>query len=528
MTRPSWRPTTGSRRSRPIPFVAEALGVEEKSPILLIERVSYSLDQRPVDYEKLFYRGDKLRLTTRLRRRPSPIPLEALPKIAPKKDPMSIGSPVYSLLVCLASLAAGLLGGMLGMAAGIFIVPALTLAFGLDIRHAVGASLVSVIGCSCGSAASAMENRLTNVRLAILLEIGTTLGALTGVVLGGVFPEPALYLLFAAILVVSAHQMSRKRKAAGSPEGLESPPDRWATRLRLNSSYPEPLTRQEVAYSVNRVWLGLFLMYAAGAMSSLLGIGSGVLKVPAMDSALRLPIKVSSATSNFMIGVTAAASAGIYYARGDILPDVAAPVALGSIFGAYLGAKILMRTSNERIRTLFIIVLLALAVKMCLAAFQGKNPTGGLDDEHATDDRRRLRRMEGILAGLLRYGALVASGWIAVGMVMSLFGGAASKPHLGLADRCMAIGIVLLIALPVLRVALTSAVFLFERDYLFAAISGAVLAHHRAGIPPGHRRRPLTTKGEGPAIEAIRSRRSRCSSCETRPSGASGCRCRSA
>ena len=133
---------------------------------------------------------------------------------------MIIGDPVFSLLVGLASLAAGVLGGMLGMAAGIFIVPALTLAFGLDIHHAVGASLVSVIGCSCGSAASAMEGRLTNVRLAILLEVGTTLGALTGVILSGVFPEPALYLLFAAILVVSAHQMFRRGKAAGLREDL--------------------------------------------------------------------------------------------------------------------------------------------------------------------------------------------------------------------------------------------------------------------------------------------------------------------
>ena len=126
------------------------------------------------------------------------------------------------------------------------------------------------------------------------------------------------------------------------------------------------------------MWLGLILMYGAGAVSSLLGIGSGVLKVPAMDSALRLPIKVSSATSNFMIGVTAAASAGIYYVRGDIIAKVAAPVALGSIFGAYLGTKILMRTSNERIRTLFIVVLLALAAKMFLAAFRGDIAAGGI------------------------------------------------------------------------------------------------------------------------------------------------------
>ena len=198
---------------------------------------------------------------------------------------MDINRVEFSALVCLMSLTAGTLGGVLGMAAGIFVVPALTLIFGIDIRHAVGASLVSVIACSCGSAASAMENRLTNVRLAILLEIGTTLGALTGVVLGGMFPSSVLYLLFAAILLLSAHQMSRKRKAPGPAEDFGIPQDRWAASLRLNSSYPEPITKQEIAYSVTRVWLGMILMYAAGAVSAMLGIGSGVLKVPAMDSA---------------------------------------------------------------------------------------------------------------------------------------------------------------------------------------------------------------------------------------------------
>jgi uncharacterized protein len=291
---------------------------------------------------------------------------------------MAVNSIEFSVLVCLMSLAAGMLGGMLGMAAGIFIVPALTLIFGLDIRYAVGASLVSVIACSCGSAASAMENRLTNVRLAILLEIGTTLGALTGVVLSGVFPSSALFLLFSVILLISAHQMFRKRKLPTCVESLDAPRDPWAARLRLNSSYPEAMTQQVIAYNVTRVWLGLILMYLAGVVSALLGIGSGVLKVPAMDSALRLPIKVSSATSNFMIGVTAAASAGIYFVRGDIILKIAAPVALGSICGAYLGTKILMRTSNERIRTLFIVVLLALAVKMFLAAVRGDNAAGGV------------------------------------------------------------------------------------------------------------------------------------------------------
>jgi uncharacterized protein len=291
---------------------------------------------------------------------------------------MNINSIEVSAFVCLMSLAAGTLGGVLGMAAGIFVVPALTLIFGIDIRHAVGASLVSVIACSCGSASTVMENRLTNVRLAIVLEIGTTLGALTGVVLGGIFSSSVLYLLFATMLRLSAHEMFRKRKAPSSAEFCGIPQDRWAATLRLNSSYSEPITKQEIAYSVTRVWLGLILMYVAGLVSALLGIGSGVLKVPAMDSALRLPIKVSSATSNFMIGVTAAASAGIYYVRGDVLLRVAAPVALGSVCGAYLGTKILMRTSNERIRTLFVVVLLVLAVKLCFAAIRGDNSGGGI------------------------------------------------------------------------------------------------------------------------------------------------------
>jgi uncharacterized membrane protein YfcA len=291
---------------------------------------------------------------------------------------MDVNGIEFSALVCLMSLAAGTLGGMLGMAAGIFVVPALTLIFGIDIRHAVGASLVSVIACSCGSAASAMENRLTNVRLAILLEIGTTLGALTGVVLGGVSPRSVLYLLFATILLLSAHQMFRKRRAPSSVLDCGIRPDRWAANLQLNSSYPDPITKQEIAYTVTRVWLGMILMYAAGAVSALLGIGSGVLKVPAMDSALRLPIKVSSATSNFMIGVTAAASAGVYYIRGGIVPTVAAPVALGSLCGAYVGTKILMRTTNEHIRVLFVAVLLVLAVKMFFTALHGDMSGGGI------------------------------------------------------------------------------------------------------------------------------------------------------
>ena len=277
---------------------------------------------------------------------------------------VSLGAELF--FVCFA---ASVLGGILGMASGIFVVPALTLLFGINIRLAVGASLVSVIACSCGSATSAMENRLTNVRLAIVLEIGTTLGALSGVVLAGVFSSSALYLLFALILFASAQQMFRRREGGYQREARREDP--WARYLGLNSSYPDPISRQEVSYGVSCVWLGIILMYVAGAVSALLGIGSGVLKVPAMDSALRLPIKVSSATSNFMIGVTAAASAGIYYMRGDIIPTLAAPVALGSVSGAYLGSKIMMRTSAGKIRLLFIGVLILLGAKMFWTALGG-------------------------------------------------------------------------------------------------------------------------------------------------------------
>ncbi len=237
------------------------------------------------------------------------------------------------------ALGTSMLGGVLGMASGIFIVPILTLFGRIDIRTAIGASLVSVIACSCASAAPFLKERLTDIRLAILLETATTSGALCGVFIAGLIPTRCLYLLFALILLLSAQQMLARRKD------------------RDDSS------------SVRRLPLGMTLMYGAGLISALLGIGSGVLKIPAMDTALRLPIKVSSATSNFMIGVTAAASAAAYFARGEIVASVAAPVALGSVVGAVLGARILMSLAAQRLRLMFIAILGLLALQMLLAAF---------------------------------------------------------------------------------------------------------------------------------------------------------------
>ncbi|KAH0441745.1 hypothetical protein KCU90_g2257, partial [Aureobasidium melanogenum] len=240
----------------------------------------------------------------------------------------------------------------------------------LDIHIAIGASIVSVIACSCGGAAPFLRGRLTNVRLAVVLETATTLGALSGVLLSGLIPVPVLFFIFAVILLLSAQQMLARRADPVISHGTAVPgAQSWGAALRLDSSYPDRALGRDVDYRVQRVPLGLSLMYGAGLISALLGIGSGVLKIPAMDTALRLPIKVSSATSNFMIGVTATASAGAYFLRGDIVAAIAGPVALGSVVGAVLGARVLTRLSGDRLRVLFVVVLAVLAVQMLLEAF---------------------------------------------------------------------------------------------------------------------------------------------------------------
>jgi uncharacterized protein len=275
-------------------------------------------------------------------------------------------SATHGVVLFTMSLVSSAIGGMLGMAGGVLVVPALTAA-GVDIRTAIAASIVSVIACSCASAPPFLRSRLTNIRLAIVLELATTLGALTGVLLAGLLPPSTLFALFAAILLLSAQQMLARRDDPAGAAG--APPDGWGTTLRLHSSYPDPASGVDVPYVVQRVPAAMVLMYGAGVVSALLGIGSGVLKIPAMDTALRLPLKVSSATSNFMIGATAAASAGAYLVRGDIVPKVAGPVALGAVVGAVLGARILLVVPTKRIRLMFVAVLVLLAVQMLLAAF---------------------------------------------------------------------------------------------------------------------------------------------------------------
>jgi uncharacterized protein len=257
-------------------------------------------------------------------------------------------------------LVAGFFGSLVGIGGGIIVVPALTLIYGIDIRYAIGASIVSVIATSSGAAAAYVREGLTNLRTAILLEIGTTIGAITGAFLAGILHGQWLYVLFGTMLAASAVLMLRRHEDSQRPV----PPDAWADRLRLHGSYFDDSHGQLVEYRVTHTRLGLFLMYLAGTLSGLLGIGSGILKVPAMDLAMRIPIKASTATSNFMIGVTAAASAGVYFARGDVDPIITAPVSLGVVLGALVGSRVLGRINNRLLRAIFVAILIFVSAQM--------------------------------------------------------------------------------------------------------------------------------------------------------------------
>src|SRR5438105_11081036 len=270
---------------------------------------------------------------------------------------------LFTVAVFSLSVAAGVLGSVLGLVGGIFVGPALTLLLDVDSGFAIGASIVSVIAASSGAAAAYVRDGMTNLRVAMFLELGTTAGALSGAYLAGVVPVRTLYLVFGLVMGYSALAMFRKRHA---DLAVAVPADALADRLDLHGSYVDEALGREVHYPVTGSRIGLGLMYVAGVVSGLLGIGSGALKVPAMDLAMRLPIKVSTATSNFMIGVTAAASAGVYFARGQVDPFVAGPVAMGVLTGALGGSRLLGRLQSSVIRKVFVVVLLWVSLEMLL------------------------------------------------------------------------------------------------------------------------------------------------------------------
>ncbi|MFB3882553.1 MAG: sulfite exporter TauE/SafE family protein [Armatimonadota bacterium] len=275
---------------------------------------------------------------------------------------MNIGE--FTAVIWAGSLAAGMVGALTGLGGGVVIVPLLTLGLGVDIRYAIGASLVSVIATSSGSAVAYVREGFSNIRVGMLLEIATTLGATLGASIAAHVPTHAIAVIFGFVLIGSLYPARPGDPAA------DTKPDALATRLRLDSSYPS--LDGERAYHVRAVPVGFGLMGLAGALSGLLGIGSGALKVLAMDRAMRMPFKVSTTTSNFMIGVTAAASAGIYLRRGLVDPGLAMPTMLGVLLGSLIGARVLARTRQIWLRRLFSVVIVALAVQMIHGGLAGR------------------------------------------------------------------------------------------------------------------------------------------------------------
>jgi uncharacterized membrane protein YfcA len=264
----------------------------------------------------------------------------------------------FTILVFIGSAVAGLLGALTGLGGGVVLVPLLTLFFKVDIRYAIGASLASVLATSSGAAAAYVKEGISNIRIGMFLEIATTLGALTGAFLATRVSTAAIAVIFGAVLLFSAVLAARPRVRRTS----DDIPDPLATRLRLNGSFPTPEGIRH--YFVRRVPAGFSLMFGAGALSGLLGIGSGAVKVLAMDQAMRIPFKVSTTTSNFMIGVTAAASAGVYLSRGYIDPGLSMPVMLGVLAGSLAGTRILVEVETRWLRLIFSAVILLLGAQM--------------------------------------------------------------------------------------------------------------------------------------------------------------------
>lgn len=271
------------------------------------------------------------------------------------------------LIMLLVGIGVGILGAILGIGGGMIITPILTIGFGLDIKYAIGASIIAVIATSSGSTIAYLKDNILNLRVAMFLEIATTIGAISGALLTGVFNPVFLYVLFGLLLFYSGFNMIKKLKT--QKDEINTKDDRLSNKLKLDSSYYDKNSHQTIEYKLQNVPGGASMMFGAGLASGLLGIGSGSFKVIAMDSIMKMPLKPSSSTSNLMMGVTASASATIYFFNGSILPEIAIPMALGIIIGAAIGARLMQKMTPRLIRIIFIPIIIYLGLQMILKGF---------------------------------------------------------------------------------------------------------------------------------------------------------------
>ena len=272
---------------------------------------------------------------------------------------------VFTLILLLGAYAAGLLGSLTGLGGGVIVIPLLTLAFRIDFHYAIGAALVASIATSSGSASAYVKEGMTNIRLGMFLEIATSVGAVLGAVIALWMPTNAIAVIFGVVLFFTAVMQNRQKVDHVGVKGSA-----LAMKLKLFGSYPTKGGVQN--YELTNVPGGFLIMVAAGALSGLLGIGSGVLKVLAMDSCMKVPFKVSTTTSNFMIGVTAVTSAVVYLQRGYIEPGIAFPIMVGVLGGALTGAKLLKHLDVRLLRKIFAIAILLVAVNMIYNGLMGK------------------------------------------------------------------------------------------------------------------------------------------------------------
>jgi uncharacterized membrane protein YfcA len=273
---------------------------------------------------------------------------------------------IFSLTAFAGALLAGLIGALTGLGGGVIIIPLLTLGLGVDIHYAIGASLISVIATSSGAAAAYVKEGLTNIRLGMFLEVATTIGAIGGALIATYTSANFIAVIFGFVLLYSGVSSLQEKS---NREQLQVS-DYLVEKLKLNNSYPTKEGAQQ--YSVSHAKGGFLMMLFAGIISGLLGIGSGALKVLAMDKIMRIPFKVSTTTSNFMIGVTAAASAVVYFQQGYVLPEVVAPVMTGVLVGAFFGSRIMIKVQPKPLRWLFVVVVTLLSLQMIYKGILGK------------------------------------------------------------------------------------------------------------------------------------------------------------